>query len=331
MRLIGELSDLNEAKKFAAYLVTEKITPQVEAENGGFEIWVKEEDEFKRAMAELEKFKANPNDEKYRGVLEKASAIAKEEEKKRREMQKHMVDVARQNRTVGAAPLTTMLIFLCCIVALMTSFGEANMGESPALHALAFTSVQPEEARELLKAYEWNAEAPAVRLYSVYKGEVWRLVTPIFIHFGALHIIFNMLWLFQFGKMIEMRYGIFWMAMLVLATAIISNLFQCLVPQAMGGSTPILPQGHLIMPLGGMSGVVYGLFGFICVKQFYDPLSGLALPQSTIVLLAAWLFIGGFFIPGIAHWAHGVGLAVGMAAAFLPMMFGGSSIRRRTS
>ena len=53
MRLIGELTDLSLAQRFAAYLMTESITPKIEEEGGLFEVWVKEEDEQQRAAEEL--------------------------------------------------------------------------------------------------------------------------------------------------------------------------------------------------------------------------------------------------------------------------------------
>ena len=60
----------------------------------------------------------------------------------------------------------------------------------------------------------------------ILHGEVWRLVTPIFMHGNILHIFFNMWWLSAFGTMIEVRRGTLRLAGLVLIAAIISNIGQ---------------------------------------------------------------------------------------------------------
>ncbi len=328
MRLIGELSEESLAKRFAAYMMTENISPKIEERDGVWEVWVKEEDEQERALEEFNRFQIDPDNSRYQGVLEKAAEIAREEEKKRRQFQKNVVQISRKGGVARRTPLTILLIVLCCVVALLTNFGYADMGKNDTLQALSFTSIAPPEAELVLQKYDNDIENSNVRLASIKRGEVWRLITPIFIHFGSMHILFNMLWLFQFGRMIEIRYGMFWMAVLVVVVALISNLFQCLVPEKVGGSVPGMANGHLIMALGGMSGVVYGLFGFIWVKSLVDPASGFRLQQSTIIILVAWLFVGSFFMGNIANWAHGAGLAMGMIAGYLPLNIGDSPATR---
>ena len=58
------------------------------------------------------------------------------------------------------------------------------------------------------------------------KGEYWRLLTPALIHFGAAHLIFNALWVWELGRRIEFQHGSLSLLVITLALGIGSNLAQ---------------------------------------------------------------------------------------------------------
>ena len=43
--------------------------------------------------------------------------------------------------------------------------------------------------------------------YAVVHGEIWQLITYSFLHYGLLHLLFNMLALWMFGKELEETWG----------------------------------------------------------------------------------------------------------------------------
>lgn len=136
---------------------------------------------------------------------------------------------------------------------------------------------------------------------SILSGQAWRLVTPMFLHFGLIHIAFNMFWLFDLGWMIERRFGRVYFGWLVVVTAVISNVAQFYWDG---------PE------FGGMSGVIYGLFGFIWMRAIYDPAPYFTLNQGIVINMIAWLFICMTGVVGpIANAAHAGGLLAGMAWA----------------
>lgn len=335
MRLIGELDDVQQARLFTAFLLIKGIETQVDDQDvGKAEIWVKDEDRFAEALAELDVFKSNPSDSKYSGSMQEAKSLVRKEEKKRQQIQKKIVKVAggvlRRRR-----PLTIILIVICAIVSLLTGFGE-NVGtergvrfDHPVYQALQFVSVPPPASHQVANE-STSRDDLALRLASIRRGEIWRLFTTIFIHYGIIHLLFNMIWFFQFGTVIEHRYGTLKFGLLVLVTAGISSIFQCTVPGAVGGSSPGFVSDSLVLITrsGGMSGVVYGLFGFIWMKSTYDPKFGYRLPQSTVFILIGWLLFcmippemrAGIYGKNIGNWAHGIGLLVGMAAGYWTSM-----------
>ena len=323
MRLLGEIDSSDHTTRLVAWLMTKGIKVKVEPTGGeqqGYEVWVRDEDLLEQAQAEFTDFLADPAAAKYDAAIKEADAIAREEALQRKRMQKKIVKV-QGGQVEKKSPLTILLIALCGIVFLMTELGESR--DSVAYRALQFVSVAPPLPSEIRAS---DPDDLAVRLASVKKGELWRLVTPIFIHYDVMHILFNMYMFYQFGRMVENRYGTLSLGMLVLAAAIISNFAQATVPTSVGGSAPMLTQGYLLTHFGGMSGVVYGLFGFIWIRSKVDFSSGMFMPQSTITILLVWLFfcMSPFYEvlmgegAGVANWAHGIGLLVGMAVGYWP-------------
>ncbi|MCB1693840.1 MAG: rhomboid family intramembrane serine protease [Pseudomonadales bacterium] len=136
-------------------------------------------------------------------------------------------------------------------------------------------------------------------------GEYWRLLTPMFLHFSLMHIVFNLLWLWEIGRRIEIVNGAWTLVLLVLVTSLSSNVVQYMM------SGPAL--------FGGMSGVVFGLLGFSLVWSRLEPRRSHGLPSGIYIFMVLFLvagFVGlfDFFLPGkMANGAHLGGFVSGLA------------------
>lgn len=69
-------------------------------------------------------------------------------------------------------------------------------------------------------------------------GQVWRLLSPAFLHFGWMHLIFNMLWLWYFGRQVEAFHGSRRMLMILLVAGIGANLAQYATGTVLFGACP---------------------------------------------------------------------------------------------
>lgn len=179
-------------------------------------------------------------------------------------------------RQIGPQPLTLGLVLLCVglYLLLQTPFRQAILLELFLL---------PE---------------------GVAAGQWWRLLSPVFLHFSLLHIIFNMLWLYLFGTMIEYRESRWVVLLLLVSVGVGSNVAQLM----MDGPN-----------FGGMSGVLYGLLGYLWVRSRREPELGYELDKGLVVMMLAWLVIcfTGLLGP-VANTAHVSGLILGMLWGFWP-------------
>ncbi|MGD1085014.1 MAG: rhomboid family intramembrane serine protease [Verrucomicrobiota bacterium] len=273
MRLIGLLSNESNARAFGDYLTSLDILNSPEREpDGQWAVWVHSEDQLEAGRNALANFLANPNDSKFRRASAKAAEIRRREEKAKSDYASRVMTSGTLWASVALGPLTLILIGLCVGVALRFGFDPQS--------SLLYLSA---ESRSL----------PEIR-----QGQVWRLITPIFMHGGIFHLLFNMLWLKDLGSLIEARQGSVKLLLLVLVTGIGSNLGQDLVA------------GPAFL---GMSGVLYGLFGYIWMRGKFDPASGLRLTPSTVVMMLGWFVICVLgLMPKVANGGHGFGLVIGM-------------------
>lgn len=154
-----------------------------------------------------------------------------------------------------------------------------------------------------------------------YFPEYYRIVTANFIHFGVIHLLCNMISLWNLGRFIELNYQKLNYFILIIASAISTTLlpyiYYLIVPTSSGTYVS-----------GGFSGVIFGFIGGICALAYVyrDLYSRILKSMALNLLLMVYLsisianisfsghfagFVGGFictmflirFRPSI-HWKH---------------------------
>jgi membrane associated rhomboid family serine protease len=129
---------------------------------------------------------------------------------------------------------------------------------------------------------------------AVANGEWYRIVTAGFLHFGLIHIGFNMLLLYQFGSVLEPALGRVRFVALYTA-ALVAGSFGALL---------LSPNAFT----GGASGAVFGLVGAVAIGMHRR---GVSVWQSGVGGLLVVNLVLTFAIPNISVGGHLGGLAAG--------------------
>ena len=139
------------------------------------------------------------------------------------------------------------------------------------------------------------------------RGEYWRLVMPMFLHIGWLHLAVNSYALFLLGPILERVYGYGRFALLYVAAG-------------MGSSAVSMSVSRNIIAAGA-SGAIFGIAGAMLVagylhREVIPPRWGRALGRGILPFIVLNLILG-FSVRGIDNWGHLGGLLSGMVLAAL--------------
>ncbi len=164
---------------------------------------------------------------------------------------------------------------------------------------------------------------------AVFRLQVWRLVTYMFLHGGLFHILINMFILWMLGRYLEAGLGRKQFFYLYFISGIVGGLFQIGFDVLMDARfgvrmTPYGEHNYLTQPAVGASGAVMGVlmaFGtlyprervFVLVLFFFVPIEArwLALGYFVLETLSAIQGLSSGVATGVAHAAHVGGLVVG--------------------
>ncbi|PKG37501.1 rhomboid family intramembrane serine protease GlpG [Psychromonas sp. Urea-02u-13] len=270
--LLHQFQNLRLAQAFSDYLTLLNIANVIDHDNFSYQLTLNDSSQYEKAQAELALFLENPNQEKYLS----ASWDSGNTDTPRSELAYGNSNFMR-NFVQHAGLLTHSVFAFCVLIFALTSLGLFQ----PMQSSLAFFTSQP---------FDFS--------------QSWRFITPAFLHFSALHIVFNLLWWWQLAGIVEKQQGKQRLLILFLFTAVASNLAQY----------------FLVSPyFGGLSGVVYGLVGYCWLFGVLNKGSKVYLANSYFGFLLFWLVLGFIdLLPvNVANYAHLVGLLAGLLLAFV--------------
>lgn len=276
---IVTFSEKRPALAFSDYLRSLNIPNHLEPVSEGFAIILESADDRDRALAEAQAFVTKPDDAKYWQASWQTGAVQKEA-------------VYNEAAAVAGEPwwrvwwhrggwVTRAVAAIC----LLFFAAELIWGDA-ALDVLGY--------------------ADGISLDAL-QGQWWRLITPAFLHFGVLHITFNLLWWWELAALVEKAQSSWRLLALTAVIILVSNAAQ------------FLSYGT---GFGGLSAVVYGLVGYLWLYPVADPSATFRLRGSIVAFLLGWLALGytGIFdaiFGKISNNGHLAGLLAGSALGLL--------------
>ena len=133
-------------------------------------------------------------------------------------------------------------------------------------------------------------------------GQWWSLISASYLHGGLLHLLFNMIALYQLGPLLIREYG----ASRMIAIYTLSGVGGYMISSFLGVNLTI-----------GASASVCGLIG---AALYYGKSRGGSYGNAVYSQIGGWaltIFLFGFMVPGINNWGHGGGMLTGILAGYL--------------
>lgn len=286
MRRLVTLDDVRDARTLADVLLAHEVDTEVREEDpAAIEVWVRDDAVLDKAREVAEAWRVDGG-----RFAEDAARGAQARRSKDQAEARWRARVERTRLSLHGArarPVVTLLVAAAAVVVSLASGLGANRGMSDLF---------------VLTRYQAAADLPELR-----NGEVWRLVTPALLHFGVLHLLFNLSLWWSFARMVEERKGARFFVPFVLVADAAGFLGQW------GLARLFDPRGFAYA--GGLSGVLYALVGYIWLKGRLDPTDQLDLPPQQWRFLMGWLLIGFLGILPMANGAHVFGLITGLVWA----------------
>lgn len=157
---------------------------------------------------------------------------------------------------------------------------------------------------------------PFVMSSRAFHGEPWRLAASALPHGGVVHLLFNVYWLWVLGTLLEEELGHLTTLVLVIVLAAGSAAAQFAF--SVGGI--------------GLSGVGYGIVGFLWTASRIHPRFRDAMDTRTLQLFLGWgvlcIILTATGTMAVANYAHAAGFLLGIPLAYA---FLGGSLPRNAA
>lgn len=346
MRLIGEFKSEPQAFSFQAFLKSEQISSNYElTQEASYRLWIVEEEDFDKAYSFYQEWLKNPHDPRFE-VKEvpsqwKVRSSASSSSNRKAGTLNHLIifictlffiinGFQKQTALAGVTPLERVMLFdYPQFLVNLESFFKIYPARTPeelspegqACFEKVKNSPTWKGVADLIITRKWSSyhQIPEGTLFGkIRQGQLWRLYTPVLLHGGILHLLFNMAWVWMLGKSIEQRLGVIRYLVLSVIIGVISNIAQYL----MSGPEFL-----------GYSGIVVGMVGFIWMRQKIAPWEGYPLDPTIVRFIAIYvlgllalglisMMLNFFHVTemdaNIANTAHIIGGLAGIACARIP-------------
>lgn len=261
------LSNPQAADLFVNYMATKGVRIHAKNENQQISLWLEDQHQLDVVEKELNTFLREPFHPRYQAASwqtgdPKNTGI------------KYRSAFSIKNMVQRSGPLTVLVVILCVLIFIW----QQAVGDYDVMLHLA---------------WPYNESL---------NFEVWRYITPAFVHFSLMHIAFNLAMWWYLASQTEQRLGTGKLFVIMLVSALFSNWAQSLFTNS---------------NFGGLSGVVYALIGYVGLTGIYNPKKGIGAPTGLLVFSILWIVAGYMGVLGdsIGNTAHFAGLLIGLLMA----------------